>query len=91
MNLVHWAPDWASSQGDGIVYQRSTAHLQDSGDRDGGGPWLLTGCQPGLWRAQSPGLLESVLGMMVGLGSTRNSLLSHSIHQDNLHSHEYKD
>lgn len=39
-------------------------------------------------RARSPGLQGSEPGTTGGLGSTRNSLLGHSIHRDNLH--EYK-
>lgn len=91
MNLVHWAPDLVSPRDDEIMYQRNTEPLRDSGAQDDGGLWLLVECQPGLWRAQSPGLLESVLAIMVGLESTHNSLLSHSIHQDILHSYEHKD
>lgn len=76
------ALDWVSPQDDGS--QRNTAALQDSGALDDGGLWLLMGCQQGQRKAQSPSLLESEPGMTVGLGSTHNSLLSRSIHQDNL-------
>lgn len=47
------------------------------------------GCRLGPLRAQSPDLLESEPGMMVGLGSIRNSLLGRSIHRDNLHTYEH--
>lgn len=83
----HWrccALDWVSPQDGEILCQRNNAPLQDSGGLDGGGLWLLVGCQQGQRRAQSPSLLESEPGMVVGLGSTHNSLLSYSIHQDNL-------
>lgn len=83
----HWrccAPDWVSPPDGEILCQKNTAPLQDSGGLDGGGLWLLMGCQQGQRRAQSPSLLESEPGMMVGLGSTHNSLLGYNIHQDNL-------
>ena len=73
-----------SPQDGEILCQRNTAPLQDSGALDGGGPGLLMGYQRGQRRAQSPSLLVSEPGMKVGLGSIHNSLLSHSIHQDNL-------
>lgn len=91
---ARWAQDWASPQHGGTPCQRNTAHLRhsgapcDGGGGGGGGLRFLMGCQQVLWRARSPSPLESELGMMADLGSTHNSLPGHSIHQDNLHSHE---
>lgn len=76
-------PGWVSLLDD--ERQGSTAALQRGGVPDGGGPGLLKGYQQGSRWACNPGLLASEPGMMVALGSTHNSLLDHSSHQDNLH------
>lgn len=94
------APDWVSPPGGGTPCLRNTASPRDSGAPGGGGVgvgvgvgglWLPMGCQRGRRRGRSPGLLESEPGTMAGLGSTRNSLPSRSIQQDNLCVHKHLD
>lgn len=83
---ARWALGWESPRGDGVLRLGNTAPPLGSGARGGGGGarWLRGGWRQGQRRVRSPGLLASEPGRTVDPGSTRSSLLSRSIQQDNL-------